>query len=541
MGLSRGRGRDGMSAIIWPGFVDALTTLLLILIFLVTIFMIVQFALRETITNKEHELADLSAQVADLADALGLERQKAGELTTEVAGLTATLDKAKTEADRQTALIATLRGQIGERDAAIGAAEAKITAFEAQVASLLSERDTARAQVGDLTAERDKLVTDQEALNLAVARARSEIDAQAEAARLAAARREALEALVANLKAEGEAAGAKLTEAETARLTEAAAAQALRDRLKGAEDELTAMTLALEAQRKKAEDTLTLLAAAEAAQRAEADKSGTALSEADRQKALLATANEALSREKAASAEAARKVALLNQQVAALRTQLGSLQNLLDASEAKDADAKVQIDALGTRLNSALAQVASEQKRRAELEEAERVRLEAEAKSLKEQTVELARYRSEFFGKLSQVLSGREGVRVVGDRFVFSSEVLFTPGAADLSDEGKAQIANVVQTLQEVAAEIPPEIDWIIRVDGHTDNVPLSGLGEFRDNWELSMARALSVVRYMQDNLGFPPERLAATGFGEYRPVVAGDTPEARAQNRRIELKLTER
>jgi len=455
--------------------------------------------------------------------------------------MTATLNDARAEADRQTALIATLRGQIGERDAAIGAAEAKITAFEAQVASLLSERDTARGQVGDLTTERDKLLTDQEALNLAVAKARSEIDAQAEAARLAAARREALEAMVADLKAQGEAAGAKLTEAETARLTEAAAAQALRDRLKGAEDELTSMTLALEAQRQKAEETLTLLAAAEAAQRAEADKSGSALSEADRQKALLATANEVLAREKAASAEAARKVALLNQQIAALRTQLGSLQSLLDASEARDAEAKVQVDALGTRLNSALAQVASEQKRRAELEEAERIRLEAEAKSLKEQTVELARYRSEFFGKLSQVLAGREGVRVVGDRFVFSSEVLFNPGAADLSDEGRAQIANVVATLQGVAAEIPPEIDWIIRVDGHTDNVPLLGTGAFRDNWELSMARALSVVRYMQDSLGFPPERLAATGFGEYRPVVAGHTSEARAQNRRIELKLTER
>jgi chemotaxis protein MotB len=541
MGLSRGRGSHGVSAIIWPGFVDALTTLLLILIFLVTIFMVVQFTLREQITTKEHELADLSVQVADLADALGLERQKSTELTGEVAGLNATLDDARTQADRQTALIANLRGQIGERDAAIGAATAKITAFEAQVASLLSERDAARGQVGELTAERDKLVSDQEALNLAMAKARSEIDAQAEAARLAAARREALEALVADLKAQGEAAGAKLTKAETARLTEAAAAQALRERLNGAEDELTSMTLALEAQRKKAEDTLTLLAAAEAAKRAEADKSGSALSEADRQKALLATANEVLAREKAASAEAARKVALLNQQIAALRTQLGSLQNLLDASEARDAEAKVQVDALGTRLNSALAQVASEQKRRAELEEAERVRLEAEAKSLKEQTVELARYRSEFFGKLSQVLAGREGVRVVGDRFVFSSEVLFTPGAADLSEEGKAQIANVVQTLQEVAVEIPPGIDWIIRVDGHTDNVPLLGTGEFKDNWELSMARALSVVRYMQDNLGFPPERLAATGFGEYRPVAPGDTPEVRAQNRRIELKLTER
>jgi chemotaxis protein MotB len=541
MGLSSGRSGQRLSANIWPGFVDALTALLLILMFLVTIFMVVQFALREAISTKDTELEALSLQVADLADALGLERNRNSRLATEVSGLTATLDDARAEADRQTALIATLRGQIDDTNALLSNAEAKVTAFEAQVASLLAERDSARGQVGDLTAERDKLVSDREALNLAVARARSEIDAQAEAARLAAARREALEALVADLKAKEEEAGQKLSDAEAARLTEAAAAAALREKLKGAEDELTSMTLALEAARKKAEDTLTLLAAAEAAKRAADQVAGPALSEVERQKALLATANEILAREQAASAEAARKVALLNQQIAALRTQLGSLQGLLDASEARDSEAKVQIDALGTRLNSALAQVASEQKRRAELEEAERKRLEEEAKSLKEQTKELARYRSEFFGKLSLVLAGREGVRVVGDRFVFSSEVLFNPGAADLSSEGRAQIANVVQILEEVASDIPPEIDWIIRVDGHTDDVPLSGFGAFRDNWELSQARALSVVRYMQNVLGFPPDRLAATGFGEYHPVAEGDTPEALAQNRRIELKLTER
>jgi len=227
-------------------------------------------------------------------------------------------------------------------------------------------------------------------------------------------------------------------------------------------------------------------------------------------------------------------VALLNQQIAALRGQLGALQGVLDASAAKDADARVQLEALGSRLNSALAQVAAEQKRRAELEAAEAARLRAEAQ-------DLAKYRSEFFGKLREVLAGRQGVRIVGDRFVFSSEVLFNPGSADLAPEGQAQIAGVVATLREVAGDIPPGINWIIRVDGHTDNVPLSGLGEFADNWELSQGRALSVVRYMQDRLGFPPERLAATGFGEYQPVAAGDSPEARAQNRRIELKLTER
>ena len=185
-------------------------------------------------------------------------------------------------------------------------------------------------------------------------------------------------------------------------------------------------------------------------------------------------------------------------------------------------------------MNGALAQVASEQKRRAELEAAEAARLKLENQ-------DLSKYRSEFFGELSKLLAGQPGVRVVGDRFVFSSEVLFKPGAADLAPEGQAQIASVVQTLQQVVPDIPSGLNWIIRVDGHTDNTPLSGNGAFKDNWQLSQARALAVVRYMTDVLGFPPNRLAAAGFGEFQPVAEGNTPEALAQNRRIELKLTER
>ncbi|MFN0115148.1 MAG: peptidoglycan -binding protein [Paracoccaceae bacterium] len=603
-----GRGRQRFEANIWPGFVDAMTTLLLILMFVLSVFMIVQYTLQEKIDTQGTELTDLSQQLAGLADALGLERAKSAALTGEVAGLTGDLAAAKAEADQQLALITTLTSQVeGQRDA-LAERDARITSFEAQVASLIAERDSARGEADTLSAERTRLLSDREALNLALASARSEIDAQTEAARLAAARREALEALAADLRARNateaaraEAAETGLSAAEAAKVAEAEAARLLRERLKSSEDELTAMTLALEAKRKKAEDTLTLLAAADAARQdldarlaaavlaqtataeelaaaraaveaartagvadlqavrdqlaaalaarlAAEGKAGEVASEAERQAALLAAARTELATQTAAGEEAARKVALLNQQIAALRGQLGALQNLLDASAAKDADAKVQIDALGTQLNSALAQVASEQKRRAELEEAERKRAEAEAaqaraeaEAAKGETKELAAYRSEFFGRLSRLLAGREGVRVVGDRFVFSSEVLFQPASADLSDEGKAQIAGVVQILDGVRADIPQGIDWIIRVDGHTDKTPLSGGGTYADNWELSQARALAVVRYMQDVLGFPPERLAAAGFGEYRPVAAGDDPSALAANRRIELKLTER
>ena len=497
MALVRRNGRRESN--IWPGFVDALTALLLVLMFVLTIFMVIQSVLRETITTQDSQLDSLTGQLADLADALGLERQKSAELT-------AAVDAARVERERQVATIATLTATLSTREGELAAAAGRIASFEEQVAGLLAEKGRIETEL---------------------AGARTDLDRQAEEARLAAARRAALEALVAELQGKAAESAQRLSEAEAARLADAAAADALRKRLETSQTELTAMTLALEEQRKRAEDTLTLLAAA----RTEAAR---AVSADERREAALAAAREALSRQEAEGLEAARRVALLNEQVAALRTQLGALQGLLDAAAAKDAEAQVQLQSLGTQLNSALAQVAAEQRRRADLEAAERRRLEAEK-------LDLEKFRSEFFGQLRQVLAGREGVRVVGDRFVFSSEVLFEAGSAQLAPEGQAQIAGVVSTLRDVQGQIPEGIDWIIRVDGHTDDVPLSGLGAFRDNWELSSARALSVVRFMQDGLGFPPSRLAATGFGEFRPVVAGDTPEARAQNRRIELKLTER
>ena len=514
MALSRRRREEPN---IWAGFVDAVTTLLMVMMFILTILTVAQSVLRDTINTQSSELSELNAQVAQLAEALGLERSRAEDLQAEVGSLQVSLTTALTEGERLTANLAA-------RDAELGAAQTRIASFEAQVASLLAESSAQQAQIADLQAEQTKAMTEQEALNLALAKARSEIDAGAEAARLAAARREALEALVADLRKEGEAKAAALSDSEKQRLVDAAAAQALQEKLKGADAELTAMTLALEEQRKKAEETLTLLAAAEAAKDRTVGEKTTALEMAEK---ILSEKEEQI-------AEQARNVALLNQQMAALRGQLAELQGLLDASAAKDADNQVQIAALGASLNQALAQVASEQKARADLEAAEAARLKAE-------NLDLAKYRSEFFGELSKLLAQTEGVQVVGDRFVFSSEVLFEPGAADLSPEGQAQVARVAATLTQVIPQIPEGLNWVIRVDGHTDATPLSGTGAFKDNWQLSQARALAVVRYLTETLGFPPSRLAANGFGEFQPVALGDSPEALAQNRRIELKLTER
>lgn len=476
MAISRGRNR--FSVIIWPGFVDVMTALILVLFFVLSIFMIVQFVLRDTITGQGQQLEELSVQVANLADALGLERSRA---------------------DREAALVTTLTA---EKEAA----EGRIADFEAQVAGLLARN------------------TD---LDLRLTAAEQEVDAATEAARLAAARREALEALVESLR--GEVAGREqaLSEAEAARLADAAAAEELRKRLEGSQTELTAMTLSLEAERKRAEETLTLLAAAEAARKQLEGDRATVLTDAEKRAAELAQAEALLAQEKEVSAESQRQVALLNQQTASLRAQLDSLQGLLDEAEARDAASQVQIENLGANLNAALARVAAEQKARADLEAEKARNLEA--------------YRSEFFGRMRAILGEREGVQVVGDRFVFPSEVLFAPGSATLGPEGQAQVARVAGVIREIADQIPPELNWILRVDGHTDKTPVSPTSPFRDNWELSEARALSVVRYMVEAQGLPPERLAATGFGEYQPVDPGDSPEALARNRRIELKFTER
>ena len=552
MALRRASLGNRFSTNIWPGFVDALATLLMVLVFVLTIFTVMQSVLREQLTDKDDTIAEqgqalsaqgerldqLGRQVAALGQALTASEDREAVLQTRLADAEA---QARDRAARVTRLAAQLETTQGE----LAQARSRLTDFEAEVAALMAARAADQAQAQARTdqaqAELAEAQNRASAAELAVAAARREIDAQAEQARLAAARRDALAALVADLRRDNQAAQARsgelqaqLTEAEAARLTEAEAARALRERLEQADTELTAMTLALEESRRRAEETLTLLAAAETARDGAVAQAGQALSEAERQAALLATAERALADEQRLSDEGQRRVALLNEQVASLTAQLGSLQALLDTAGEDQRQAELRVADLGQQLNAALLRAAEERDRRLTLEEEARLRAEEEAR-------DLARYRSEFFGRMSEILLGREGVQIVGDRFVFQSEVLFPPGSATLSPEGYGQIERVARLLSDVSDEIPPEIDWIIRVDGHTDSTPLSGSGRYRDNWELSQGRALAVVRFMIDRLGFPANRLAATGFADTRPVVADPSAEAMAANRRIELKLTER
>ena len=684
MALSRRTGQR-FQASIWPGFVDAMTGLLLVLMFVLTIFMIVQFVLRETISGQESELNNLQDEIALIAEALGLEKKRTEKLGLELNSLAGDLANTESEIQRQATLISTLTREREEQAELIGEANLKITRFEAQVAGLLSQRENLNLQIGslkddqkiatkkilELQNESENFKSDRDRLELALASARNEIDAATQAARMAAAQREVFESMIAALEQDLGDAEKKVTEKvdeigllqeklskeEEARLVSAAVAEELRERLKNADAELTAMTLMLEKQRKEAEDTLTLLAAAnnarekideklketlfalEAAsidifqkkqsiekletaekqistkldetnfalaaalsrgenleqelsdtkessekklmvilgEKTEIEKNNAELrknlenalvarlaadaaaqsnlEEAKRQQLLLEQAEQEIEKQaienKKSNEElikAERQTALLNQQLSEVRKQLGELDELLSISEERDQEQKAQLKNVGSRLNQALASLASEERKRRKLEENERKRLEEERKRLEEenskltnQAEELANYKSEFFGRMRKILKDQERVSIVGDRFIFSSEVLFSPGSSNLSTEGKAEISNVTESLSSIMKDIPDNIDWVIRVDGHTDDVPLSGVGEFKDNWELSQARALSVVKYMITELNFSGSRLAANGFGEYQPISAEDTPEARAKNRRIEIKLTER
>jgi len=218
-----------------------------------------------------------------------------------------------------------------------------------------------------------------------------------------------------------------------------------------------------------------------------------------------------LDAERKISSEAMARIELLNQQIAALRRQIAALNEALEAAEARDQDSKTQIADLGRRLNVALAQ----------------------------RVQELARYRSEFFGRLRQILSQRSDIRVVGDRFVFQSEVLFPKGSAEINPAGRLELDKLASAMKELETQIPQDIAWVLRVDGHTDTDPIQTTA-FSSNWELSAARAIAVVKELIAQ-GVSPKRLVAAGFGEYQPIEQGDTEEIKTRNRRIELKLTER
>ncbi|WP_281300675.1 MULTISPECIES: peptidoglycan -binding protein [unclassified Iodidimonas] len=364
MSLSHRRRRQEGGDDIWPGFVDALSTLLLVLVFLLSIFALAQFFMGAALSGRDEALAQLRDQVAELGQLLDLERSTNRDLRNDLSQLSASLQSIRSERD--------------DLDDQLSAAQSALESTRSTLEAAQNEAESRGADLADLKNRYDERTT-------------------------------------------------------------------------------------------------------------------------------------ALQQEKELSAQARRQVADLEASLIALKQQLARLEAALDASEKRDEQQKATIVDLGRRLNVALAS----------------------------KVEELAGYRSEFFGRLRAVLGQRQDIRIEGDRFIFQSELLFASGSAALGFEGRTQMRQVAQTLLAIGRDIPGDIDWILRVDGHTDKVPIQ-TAQFANNWELSAARAISVVQFLISE-GVPPQRLAAAGFGEYQPIASGDSTEDLRRNRRIEMRFTQR
>ncbi|MBV1900498.1 MAG: peptidoglycan -binding protein [Kordiimonadaceae bacterium] len=362
--IGRRRGINMGSDSSWPGFVDALSSLLLVIIFLLSMFVLSQFFLGQALTGRDEALAELRGQVAQLGNLLKLEKQANSSLRTSMADLATSLTAANADRDKLAASLTAAQTALGASDAGLAEMTAARARFEKEAAELAEKYDIATT---DLSAEKE------------------------------------------------------------------------------------------------------------------------------------------LSR------RAQEQVGQLQRNVEALREQLGRLEAALDASDERDRLNQAVIVDMGRRLNRALAS----------------------------KVEELAGYRSEFFGRLKAVLSTRPEIRIEGDRFVFASELLFSSASSELGPEGRAELRKFAETLVQISKDIPTDLSWILRVDGHTDKRPIS-TAAFQSNWELSSARAISVVRFLIE-AGVPAEKLAAAGFGEYQPIDPADNIFAYSRNRRIEMRLTQR
>ena len=643
---------------IWPGFVDGLATILLVVIFVLLVFLAGQFFLSLRLSGREAQLERLNSQIDELAELLTLERQISADLGLTVGRVSEELRGSQAERDRLAAQVGMLDAERSALDQSLQAALSDIDRLSESQTRLTEEREELRAALDARSAERDRLDAGLAALEAERASLRGEIEVlssqrldlkqqietldvergflastleaseqraaaldrsltasqeevealsrtrerlttslaaletqlaevlerirqvQEERARLSSelaqldqVRSELAQALetsdlergnlaeqVASLESEltgveeaRESLAAALAESEAergallARLADGNATIAAVEReaaglaaeLGVSQDDGSTLESLLASLRSEvnnlrderdslAGDNLANSSELEAARRKlEADwrtievqlgEIAALKSLRDDLEARVATlgeqqaeADERSAAFEALSEEAEQRIVLLNQQLAALRLQLGDLNAALDAAETLNREQEAQIVDLGRRLNVALAT----------------------------KVQELARYRSEFFGRLREVLGDTAGIQVVGDRFVFQSEVLFDTAEAELEPAGREQLTQLARTLIEVGQRIPEDVDWVLRVDGHTDDRPIA-TEEFPSNWELSSARALSVVRYLIAQ-GIPAERLVAAGFGEFQPIANGNDPESLRRNRRIEMKLTQR
>ncbi len=546
----RGRG-GGLDA--WPGYVDALSTLLMVIIFVLLVFVLAQGFLSVALSSREQAVDQLNRRVAELADLLSLEaaqgeqlRQQLGRLNDDVRSAATARDAAlqslaliREERDRLAGERDGLRGErerlgarLSDLELAARSAADRAGAMERQLAEALSraERtggDAARlqrdlrgsqAELSQARAMIEALQREAQALDRQVRVERETVEARlADLARLSEQIR-ALTALRDELQRRS------TTEADGRQRAETRVAELDRER-RNALAELAAAQATLEAMRREAQaldrqarverETITQRLA-EMARLSEQIRALTALrDELERRAAQEQRGREraeAEAGERARLAEsAAAQIALLTRQTEALRAELARLSRALDLAESEGRDRNAQIALLGQRLNAALA-----------------ARVE-----------ELQRYRSDFFGRLRDALGERPEVRIVGDRFIFQGEVLFAPASAELSEAGLRQVRALASVLAEVTPLIPPDVAWVLRVDGHADRNPIRS-ARFASNWELAAARAIAVAQMLIAE-GLPANRVAATSFGDAQPIDQGDSSQALARNRRIELRLTDR
>jgi chemotaxis protein MotB len=459
---SRRRGGDnGLSA--WPGFVDALSTLLMVIIFVLLVFVLAQAFLSVALSGRDKQLDRVNRQLAEVSDMLSLERSHGSDLQQSI-------DQLSRELSASNAVRSSLADQVG---------------------ALKTQAERAGADRDSLRADRDRL-----AQQLADAG----LQAQSNAARV-----DQLQKDVAVSAAQADAARQEVAQLTTQLADMRKQAAELDKTVQVGKDTITARLSDLA---KLAEQNRALAALRDDLEKQAQDAAVRATTEAQRRAAVAIE----LAKEKTLGDSATAQIALLNQQVDQLKAQLTSVAQALDVAKSQSVSKDTEIANLGQKLNVALAQ-----------------RVE-----------ELKGYRSEFFGKLREVLANRPGIQVVGDRFVIQSEVLFPLGSADLKPAGQNEITALAVTIKNIAVEIPPGVQWILRVDGHTDRQPIKGAFGYASNWELSVARAITVVKLLIAD-GVPPEHLAAAGFADYQPLDQGDTPEAYAKNRRIELRLTDR
>ena len=513
----RRRGSSGEALNPWPGYVDALSTLLMVIIFVLLVFVLAQAFLSVALSGRDRALDRLNRQMAELSDMLALERGRSGELQQSVAGLNRELQVSARTRDALSQQLATLKSE-----------QEKVSA---ERDTLKTERDRLSAKLADSDMQTLSVRSRAEQLQSQIAELARRTDASGQNAATTAAKLAASELQVADLERQATAGQTVLDEARRQAGDKARQLDDAEKRLVAAQSEFAALQKQL-AEMQKQRDALNVAVTADRAtietriadlaSMAEQIRSLTALrAELEKQvqdAAVHATTDQqrreataaALAEEKKFGDSARAQIAMLAQQVEQMRAQMSRVSAALDVSETAARAKDVQIANLGARLNNALAQ-----------------RVE-----------ELQRYRSDFFGRLREVLANRPGIQIVGDRFVFQSEVLFPVGAAELTSAGQEEIHQLAITLKQISAQIPPDVNWLLRVDGHADRQPLDR-GRF-SNWELSAGRAITVVKLLIAE-GIPANRLAATGFADNQPLDSADTVEAYAKNRRIEIRLTDR